>query len=120
MTENKKEEMKAKWAGFKVRVEAKVREGIEWCRNNREEATFLATTGIAVLSTVVKTAKYADRKLEQKREKELHEKDVYDRSLGLYHHLKHRLTPSEIKEIDRRKANGESLAVILNDMNLVK
>ncbi len=55
--------------------------------------------------------------------KELHElKDlmIYDRSHGHYYTLKREPSNKEWAEIDRRKDDGESIRIILEDMRLLK
>ncbi len=118
--EDMKANVRAKWMAFKVKAKAKVDGAVQWVREHPDEATILASTGVAALGAVLKTAKFVDHKLDAKREQDLHDLDIYDRSLGLYHHLKHKLRPWEIQEIDQRRQSGESLTSILNDMNLVK
>lgn len=118
--EEVKSEMNAKWTGFTIRARCKVRETYQWAITHKDEAAAIATTGVAALTAILKTAKYVDRKLDQRQNQKLHDLEMYDHSLGLYHHLKHKLRPDEIQEISKRRRNGEPLAVILHDMRLVK
>lgn len=48
------------------------------------------------------------------------ERTIYDRSLGRYVELKRPLTPTEALTIEERRASGEKLHEILNDMKLLK
>ena len=110
----------AKWTGFKVRAKRKVREVYQWTLDNREETAVIISVGTVLIGGAFKTAKSINRRVcldKEQRFKELH---VYDRSLGIYHELKHKLRPAEIQQIDIRRSQGESLAHILKDMKLIK
>ena len=118
--EELKSELNAKWTGFTIKTKVKAREVYYWCRDHKEEAAFIATTGVAVIGAVGKAAKRIDRKIDLKREQDLKDLYVYDRSLGIYHELRRKLRPSEVLEIDRRRAAGESMTYILSSMRLLK
>ena len=118
--EELKSELNAKWTGFTIKTKVKAREVYYWCRDHKEEAAFIATTGVAVIGAVGKAAKRIDRKIDLKRERDLKDLYVYDRSLGIYHELRRKLRPSEVLEIDRRRAAGESMTYILSSMRLLK
>ena len=62
----------------------------------------------------------ANRRAAVKTEQESKEIYCYDRSLGHYWELKRKLTNSDWIKINSRKANGESLADILTDMDVLK
>lgn len=115
-----KAEANAKWTGFTIRAKTKAREIYEWYRSNPEEAAALASIGIVSLTAVGRTAKYVDRKIALKKEQDLKDLYVYDRSLGIYHELRRKLKPSEVRQIDARRANGESMTQILSSMRLLK
>lgn len=118
--EELKSELNARWTGFTIKTKVKTREIYQWCCMHKEEAAFIATTGVAAVGAVSKIARRIDRKLDLKHEQNLKDLYVYDRSLGIYHELRRKLKPSEAIEIDRRRANGESMIHILASMRLLK
>ena len=118
--EELKSELNAKWTGFTIKAKVKTREVYQWCITHKEETAFIATTGIAAIGAVGKMAKRIDRKVDLKREQNLKDLYVYDRSLGIYHRLNRKLRPSEAIEIDRRRSQGESMIHILSSMRLLK
>jgi len=115
-----KSELNARWTGFTVKVKVKVRETYQWCCEHRDETAFIVTTGIGAIGAITKLGRRIDHKLDLKKEQDLKDLYVYDRSLGIYHELRRKLKPSEAMEIDRRRANGESMVHILNNMRLLK
>lgn len=115
-----KSEANAKWTGFTIKAKVKARQTLEWCRENRDEAALIVTAGIWVLGAVGKAARRIDHKIDLRKEQDLKDLYVYDRSLGIYHELRRKLRPSEALEIDRRRTNGESMAHILASMRLLK
>ncbi len=62
----------------------------------------------------------AASKLKVYRKKDVKEHYYYDRSLGYYWALKRKLSNRELLEIDSRKKNGERLADILSDLNVLR
>ena len=118
--EELKSELNARWTGFTIKTKVKTREIYQWCCTHKEEAAFIATTGVAAVGAVSKIAHRIDHKLDLKHEQNLKDLYVYDRSLGIYHELRRKLKPSEAIEIDRRRANGESMIHILASMRLLK
>lgn len=119
--EDIKSEMNARWTGFTIKAKYKARQAIEWMKENKEITTgILIPTGIVVIKTVSGIAKSVDRKIDLKKEQDLKDLYIYDRSLGYYHELNRKLKPSEALEIDQRRSNGESMAQILASMNLLK
>lgn len=110
----------ARWMAFKVKVKTKTHEAYEWCCTHRDEAALIITGGVAVIGAVGKMARRIDRKIDIKKEQNLKDLYVYDRSLGVYHELRRKLRPSEALEIDRRRSDGESMAHILASMRLLK
>lgn len=55
-----------------------------------------------------------------KKEQEVKDLYCYDRSLGHYWELRRELTNSEWAQIDKRKANGERMANILEELKVLK
>lgn len=119
--EDIKSEMNARWTGFTIKAKYKTRQAIEWMKENKEiTAGILVPTGIMVIKTVSGIAKSVDRKIDLKKEQDLKDLYIYDRSLGYYHELNRKLKPSEALEIDQRRSNGETMAQILASMKLLK
>ena len=119
--EELKSELNAKWTGFTIRAKVKTREAYEWTVENKEIVIgIMVPTALAVAKTVTGITKSIDRKMDLKKEQDLKDLYIYDRSLGCYHELNHKLSSNEALEIDRRRSNGESMIHILNTMKLLK
>ena len=110
----------AKWIGFKVKAKAKAHEVWDWACTHREEATTIVTLGVMAIGAVGKECRRLDRKHDLKKEQELKDLYVYDRSLGIYHELRRKLRPSEVREIDARRQAGESMTSILSSMRVLR
>ena len=108
----------------KRQKQAKRRQRKEWFERNL--GTILAVTPIAVgaVATIAKTTtnmvKAANRKSMLDKEQELKDLYCYDRSLGHYWQLKRKLTNSDWVKINKRRSEGDALADILADMNVLK
>lgn len=108
----------------KFEREQKCEQAKEWIREHGADALKVTIAGAVVLVPIglsiaghVNRAR-VNRRLEKvERDKELH---VYDRSLGCYLRLKHKLSSDELATISKRKQNGERLVDILNDLKLLK
>lgn len=119
--EELKSELNAKWTGFTIKAKVKTREAFEWTKENKEIViSVVVPAAIVAIKTVTGVAKSVDRKIDLKKEQDLKELYIYDRSLGCYHELKHKLSSNEALEIDRRRNTGESMIHILNTMKLLK
>ena len=119
--EEVKSELNAKWTGFTIRARVNAKRALEWTKENKEIVIgVLVPTGIAVVKTVTGIVKSVDRKMDLKKEQDLKDLYIYDRSLGYYHELNRKLKPSEALEIDKRRCDGESMAHILASMKLLK
>lgn len=59
------------------------------------------------------------KRIQVKHETELKERYIYDRTLGMYWHLRRKLKPLEKIEIENRRANHEPYSQILSDMKLI-
>lgn len=118
--EELKSEANARWTGFTIKVKVKAHETYEWIVTHKEEATFIATTGVAAIGAVGKIIRTIDRKVDLKKEKDLKELYVYDRSRGKYHRLRHKMTTREAIEFDRRRQEGETVTQILSSMDLIR
>lgn len=107
------------WYGFTYRTETKIRGVANWAAQNKEVAIAAIPFAIVGLKTAGNAVKMAARKSDLKKEQELKDLYIYDRSLGKYHKLRRSMRHSEMLELDRRKSNGESLIHILDDMRLL-
>lgn len=102
----------------------KIEDSLGWLsgliRDNKE----LAIIGIPAVVAITKSISNAVSKTVSanatKKEIQFKERTIYDRSLGRYVELKRPLTPTEALIIEERRARGEKLHEILNDMRLLK
>lgn len=102
----------------------KIEDSLGWLsgliRDNKE----LAIIGIPAVVAITKSITSAIGKTVSanatKKEIQFKERTIYDRSLGRYVELKRPLTPTEALVIEERRARGEKLHEILNDMRLLK
>lgn len=103
---------------------AKFRNGvnntINWIENNKEILAIAIPVVAATGSGTAKIIKCVSKNVALNKEKKLKELFIYDRSLGKYLELKKPLSSSQMKSILERKENGEKLAIILQQMNLLK
>lgn len=107
---------KEKIENGKATVKEKLGQAWEFAKEHPAESLALATTAVGGLFGLVKRA---DRNAAIRKEQELKDRYIYDRSLGKY--WKTRKVPStgEQLEIERRKRNGESMGDILSSMRLL-
>lgn len=107
-----------KWNTFKVNAKIKWNRFKNWCYNNRDIvvpiAITAATTGIPFI------VKKGIKGVQLKKQENLKNLYCYDRSLGHYWKLRRELTNDEWVYIDKRKANGERLADILDELKVLK
>lgn len=89
----------------------------KWCSDHKELVVGGAIAGLGLLKTGLKIGGKIHVQNMERRNKDLR---VYDTSLGKYWELKHKLKNRDWLEIERRKANGERLGEILNDLNVLK
>lgn len=105
----------------KARIKKKFKDGFNktriWFSNNRE---LVFVMGPAVIGFGATAIKVAGRRSKLRKEKQLKDLYCYDRSLGHYWRLKRELSNREWVEIDKRKANGERLADILDELRVLK
>lgn len=88
-----------------------------WVSDHKTEIMVVAPVVIGGIAT---TAKVVGKNVNLQKEQRLKEKFVYDTSLGHYWELKQKLSNSQWTEIERRRAQGETLGQILNDMRVLK
>ena len=105
-----------KWQEFKWKAKQKFDAAKEWCKQNKELVVAAVPALIGGAFEIIKIASKADAREEEKELKELY---IYDRSMGHYWKLRRRLTNSEYREIERRKAEGESMGEILESMRVL-
>lgn len=95
-----------------------------WISEHKSEILLLSPVAVSVVTGTVRaitgTVKTINRRSMLNKEKELKECYCYDRSLGHYWELKRKLSNSEWVKINKRRDNGESLADILDEMNVLK
>lgn len=105
----------------KARIKRKFKDGFNktkyWLYNNRE---FVFVMGPAVVGFGTAAIKGVGKRQKLRKEKQLKDLYCYDRSLGHYWRLKRELSNNEWVEIDKRKANGERLADILDELKVLK
>lgn len=98
----------------------KLNETAQWVGNNKEAlAVIIPVVGVGIKGTA-KIIKGVSRNAALKQERYLKENFIYDRSLGRHLELKKPLSHEQMKSILERKENGERLASILQNMNLLK
>lgn len=105
-----------KWEDFKWKAKQKYEAAKTWCTENKEVVIAAIPALITGAFEIIKIASKADAREEEKELKELY---IYDRSMGHYWKLRRRLTNSEYREIERRRAEGESMGEILEDMRVL-
>ena len=100
----------------KRQIKEKVREAWEFAKEHPAESLAAATAGAGGLMGLIKRH---DRYATLRKEQELKDRYLYDRSIGKY--WKMRKTPSvgEQLEIERRKRAGESMGDIMSSMRLL-
>ena len=109
-------EVNQKWEDFKAKAKCKFIAAKNWCKNHQELVVAAVPALIGGFFEIVKIASKAEARGEEKELKELY---IYDRSMGHYWKLRRRLTNSEYREIERRRAEGESMGEILESMRVL-
>lgn len=89
-------------------------------RDNQDILILTVPATVAVVGGVTKVASKALTAHTLNKEISFKEKTIYDHSLGRYVELKRKLTPAQALTIEERRAAGEKLHMILDDMNLLK
>lgn len=88
-----------------------------WFSNNKDVILVL---GPVFIGGAVSIIKVAGKHVNLQKAKDIKELYCYDRSLGHYWALRRELSNAEWIQIDKRKANGERLADILEDLRVLK
>lgn len=116
-----KEKIDFKLWNLKQDIKIGVSQSVAWFNENKEFAVTVAIpAAIAVIGGANKIAKSVDRKVDLKKEQMLKDRRVYNRSTGSYLALRRKMTAREQVEYERRKKNGEPIALILNEMGLLE
>lgn len=118
--EDMKADISARWYGFTWNVKRKYEEGKKWCEDHTELAIAMIPVGLVAIKGIGNTVRSIDRKIDQKREDERREKQIFDHSLGKWHELRRPMTMKETIEFDARRGKGESTVSILYDMGLLR
>lgn len=121
---SKMEELKSKLhkKAWEVKHDAswKLHRTSEWIRNNRDVIIAAIPIAVAAVSGTTKIVSKAIARGNLKREQQLRDRYIYDRSLGAYWELKRAPSQAEMLSISKRRKNGESFGEILSSMKLVK
>ena len=117
--EEMKSEFNAKKTAFEIKAQVKAREFMNWANANKEVIIAVAPVAIAAVKGVNGMVRTIDRKVDLRKEQQLKDLYIYDRSMGKYLKLRRKLTSREQVEFDMRKRSGESAAQILASMRLL-
>lgn len=108
-----KEKAKDAWETGK----RKTKEVMDKAWENRETVVPVLLGVLTIGAGVMKNAtKYKELEEAETRR----ERAFYDRSLGVYWETRRPLTTQELLEVEERKAGGENIGAILEDMRLLK
>jgi hypothetical protein len=118
--------MKDVTEAYKVEKKNKRRQQV--CERLNDSLKFICKVGLPLLIAVgpvvpiivLRVTNGISRRVNMNKEKDLKELYVYDRSLGHYWKLKRRLSNKDWASIDKRYREGERLADILNDLDVIK
>ena len=113
----KDDESRKKKPGVKEWIKDKLHKGKCFWDENKEPIIALTPVVIGGITFLVKTISKHARITEEKNLKELY---VWDPKLGLYWQLRKKLTNTQRLELDRRRADGESMGNILASMRVLK
>lgn len=102
---------------FKEKFKGKVDKCKKVIIDNKD--TIVSLTPV-VIGGVVAVTKVIGKHHNLRKEKEVKDLYCYDRKLGHYWALKRELSNNEWLEIDRRKAKGEKLSDILDELKVLK
>lgn len=95
-----------------------------WCANNPQLASILIPGAIMLGGGLIKggtsVVKAAINNNTAKHQNRVDDRRIYDPSEGFYWNLKRDLNTSQKLELERRKAEGESMGQILEDMRVLK
>lgn len=99
------------------KMKARLEKAKDWCVDNKE----LLIVGIPVMvGAITGVAKMTGKYINTCKQEQVKNLYCYDRSLGHYWKLRREVSNDEWLAIDKRKANGERLADILESMKVLK
>lgn len=107
---------KFKFEAKKRELKEKAARAWEFCKEHPAESFALATATVGGLMGLVKRH---DRNVAIRKEQELKDRYIYDRSIGKYWKTRKTPTTGQQLEIERRKHNGETMGDILSSMKLL-
>lgn len=99
---------------FAKKVEKAIVEAAEWITQH-PEAVYIGGTVISLGTAGIK--KFGKSRVQK--EQEYQRTHIYDYSIGHHWTLRRELTSNEMRELSRRKDNGEALADILDSMRVL-
>jgi hypothetical protein len=112
-----KAEAKCKMITMKFRAQNDIRRAKKWVEENPELAVIIGGTVVGGAKFVCKNGAQHAKLNKAQKVKELY---LYDPSMGHYWELSRKLSNREYLIIDQRRANGERMANILDDMGVLK
>jgi len=101
----------------RIKRENKRKELIEWAKEHKGAVLTGTVAAFGLVKTVSKTVMKAYGMHMEHRNKDLR---CYDASLGHYYELSRKLSNRDWLEIDRRKARGDRLGDILEDLRALR
>ena len=102
-------------------VKIKAQRAGYWIRENMGAIVLVAGAGATVVSAASGLMRAVNNSsVGMKRQKDMKELSVYDRSAGHYWALRRKLSNSEWTEVELRRKNGERLGDILEGMKVLK
>jgi hypothetical protein len=114
---NEKKGLKERILEAKLKAKWFCEDAKRWVVKNKEAILILTPV---LIPGIIEITKIVARTGNVREEKRLKENYIYDRSQGHYYELRRKLKSSEWIEIEERKADGDSLGVILRDMKVLK
>lgn len=110
-----------KMARVKVWFSTKFDNAKRWMANNKEIVIVMGPIVVGGAISIVKTVtRGVSRSMNNRKEEQLKNLYCYDRSLGHYWKLRREVSNNEWLKINQRKAAGEKLGDILEEMKLLK
>ena len=103
--------------GFKRKFVSGLKKVGAWICDNKDIVITVTPIAIGGLVTITKVI---GKRINLRKQEELHDLYCYDRSLGHYWRLRRELSNKEWLEIDNRKKNGERLSDILSELKVLK
>lgn len=117
---NGKETVKEKIWSFGQKGLTKVKETVEWVKENPQAAAILAGGVTAVAGVAKKGIRAIDKHASLRQEKSNKERYVYDHSLNMYLKTKRPLNRKDVERINAQRKTGKKLSEILEELDLLK